>query len=54
MLGSKFTLTRNTASGWGTSVYILASGEMGFATDTGLLKIGDGKYLLLKFSTKRH
>lgn len=33
---------RGTAAQWTTSNYVLAAGEIGFSTDTGTIKIGDG------------
>ena len=35
-------LRRDTASGWTSSGPILLSGELGYETDTGKLKVGDG------------
>ena len=36
-------LKRNTAAGWVSENSVLASGEQGFETDTGKMKIGDGE-----------
>lgn len=33
---------RGTAAEWNTSDYVLAAGELGVTTDTGIIKIGDG------------
>lgn len=33
---------RDTAADWNTSNYMLAEGELGVTTDTGIIKIGDG------------
>lgn len=33
---------RGTAAEWNTSDYILAAGELGVTTDTGIIKLGDG------------
>lgn len=41
-LGTQMQQRRATAADWATSNYILAAGELGVTTDTGILKIGDG------------
>src|SRR5687768_1766179 len=33
---------RGTAAEWATADYVLAAGELGVTTDTGIIKIGDG------------
>ncbi|WP_432793940.1 hypothetical protein [Rhodococcus ruber] len=39
---ARITLRRGTAAQWTAADSILASGEMGVETDTGMLKIGNG------------
>ena len=39
---TKIQVRRGTASQWTTSNPTLSEGEIGFETDTGLFKIGDG------------
>ena len=41
-MGIRFQQKRDTAANWTTNDPILLSGEIGFETDTGKLKIGDG------------
>ncbi len=41
-LGARMLIRRDTAANWSSVNPVLASGEIGFATDTGVLKIGDG------------
>ena len=38
----RIQVRRDTSSGWYTKNPILASGEFGYETDTGKLKVGDG------------
>ena len=38
----KFQVRRDTAAAWTAADPILASGEFGYETDTGKLKIGNG------------
>lgn len=40
---SKIQLRRDTAANWSTYNPTLSAGEPGFETDTGKLKIGDGR-----------
>jgi hypothetical protein len=40
--GTRMLQRRATAAVWTTSDYILASGEMGVTTDTGIIKVGNG------------
>ena len=39
---TKIQVRRGTASQWTTSDPVLSEGEIGFETDTGLFKIGNG------------
>lgn len=41
-IGVRQQQRRGTAAEWNTSDYILAAGELGVTTDTGIVKIGDG------------
>lgn len=41
-VGTRMQQRRATAAVWTTSDYVLAAGELGVTTDTGILKIGDG------------
>lgn len=41
-VGTRMQQRRATAAEWTTSDYILAAGELGVTTDTGILKIGNG------------
>ena len=41
-MATKIQVRRGTASEWTTSDPTLSSGEIGFETDTGLFKIGNG------------
>lgn len=41
-VGTRMQQRRATESVWNTSGYVLAAGELGVATDTGIIKIGDG------------
>jgi hypothetical protein len=40
--GTRMKQRRGTAAQWTTSNYLLADGEIGFAEDTGIIKIGNG------------
>jgi hypothetical protein len=40
--GTRMLQRRATAAVWNVSAYILASGELGITTDTGIIKIGNG------------
>jgi hypothetical protein len=40
--GTRMLQRRATAAVWTTSDYVLASGEMGVTTDTGIIKVGNG------------
>lgn len=40
--GTRMQQRRDTAANWDTSNYVLAAGEIGFATDTNVIKMGDG------------
>lgn len=42
ILGARQQQKRGTASAWATSNPVLAAGEIGFETDTGKTKVGDG------------
>jgi hypothetical protein len=39
---TKIQVRRGTAQEWANADPVLSSGEIGFETDTGLFKIGDG------------
>jgi hypothetical protein len=39
---TRIQLRRGTAQQWATDNTVLSSGEIGFETDTGLFKIGNG------------
>jgi hypothetical protein len=39
---TKIQVRRGTAQEWSDADTVLSSGEIGFETDTGLFKIGDG------------
>jgi hypothetical protein len=41
-LGTRMQQRRGTEAEWTTSEYVLAAGELGVTTDTGIIKIGDG------------
>ena len=41
-VGTRMQQRRATAAVWNTSDYILAEGEIGVTTDTGIVKVGDG------------
>ena len=41
-MATKIQVRRGTASQWTTSDPVLSEGEIGFETDTGLFKIGNG------------
>lgn len=41
-VGTRMQQRRATAAVWNTSGYVLAAGELGVATDTKIIKIGDG------------
>lgn len=41
-VGTRMQQRRATAADWNTSGYVLAAGELGITTDTGIIKIGDG------------
>lgn len=41
-VGTRMLQRRATAAEWNTSNYVLAAGELGVTTDTGIIKIGDG------------
>lgn len=41
-VGTRMQQRRATAADWNTSNYVLAAGELGVTTDTGIIKIGDG------------
>lgn len=41
-VGTRMQQRRATAAQWNTSAYVLAPAELGVATDTGVIKIGDG------------
>lgn len=41
-MATKIQVRRGTAAEWTNSNPVLSSGEIGFETDTGLFKIGDG------------
>lgn len=41
-VGTRMQQRRATAAVWNTSDYVLAAGELGVTTDTGIIKIGDG------------
>lgn len=41
-VGTRMQQRRATAAEWDTSNYVLAEGEIGVTTDTGIIKIGDG------------
>lgn len=41
-VGTRMQQRRATAAVWNTSNYVLAAGELGVTTDTGIIKIGDG------------
>lgn len=40
--GTRMLQRRATAAVWNTSSYVLAAGELGITTDTGIIKIGNG------------
>jgi len=42
-MSTRIQVRRGTASQWSTANPILAAGEVGFETDTNLLKVGDGQ-----------
>ena len=41
-VGTRMQQRRGLASEWSTSDYVLAEGEIGVTTDTGIVKVGDG------------
>ena len=41
-VGTRMQQRRAVEADWNTSDYVLAAGELGVATDTGIIKIGDG------------
>lgn len=41
-MASKFQMRRDSSTNWSSTNPVLASGELGFETNTGLLKVGNG------------